>query len=169
MKIDIALVILIVLLTAAIVAAFWKGRWQLIWSGLKQTGRTFRTMWFRILLGMMLGGFIQVLVPSAAIAEWLGPASGLKGILIGSYVGLFLSGGPYVILPIIAAIYHAGAGPGPIISLLAGGMLAIQGLFAWHIPLLGTRLALAQYVLCLFLPPIIGLAGGAVFQLLNLA
>ncbi len=169
MKMDIALLILVVLLTIAITAAFWKGRWQLLCSGLKQTGHTFSSMWFRILLGMMLGGFIQVLVPSATIAEWLGPASGLKGILIGSYVGLFLSGGPYVILPIIAAIYKAGAGAGPIIALLAGGMLAIQGLVTWNIPLLGVRLALAQYVICLFLPPLIGLAGGAVFQLLNLA
>lgn len=165
---DIALLILIVLLAIGITAAFWKGRWQLVWSGLKQTGSTLRSMWLRILLGITFGGLIQVLIPSSLIAEWLGPASGLKGILIGSYAGFFLSGGPYVILPVIATIYHAGAGPGPVISLLAGSMLAIQGLITYYIPFLGIRLAVSKYIICIFIPPLIGLAGGALYQLLNL-
>ena len=165
---DIALLIIIVLLAIAITVAFWKGRWPLVWAGLKQTGYTLQSMWLRILLGMALGGFIQVLVPSASIAEWLGPTSGLKGILIGSYTGLFLSGGPYVILPVVASIYKAGAGAGPVIALLAGGMLSVQGLITWYIPFLGVRLSLAKYIICFFVPPIVGLAGGAVYQLLNL-
>jgi len=163
------LLILVTLLMIAIVAALWKGGWQLLWAGLKQTGHTLKSMWFRVLLGMLLGGFIQVLVPTDFIAQWLGPASGLKGILIGSYVGLFVSGGPYVVMPVIAAIYHAGAGPGPIIALLSGGMLAVQGLITWQIPLMGMRLSLAQYIVLLFVPPILGLAGGALYQLLHLA
>ncbi|MFH1382704.1 MAG: permease [Chloroflexota bacterium] len=169
MKIDLAFWILIVLLGIAFAAAFWKGRWPLIWAGLKQTGRTLRLMWFRVLLGVMLGGFIQVLIPSSAIAEWLGPASGLKGILIASYTGLFLSGGPYVVLPVIAAIYNAGASPGATIALLAGGMLSVQGLIAWHIPFLGVRLSVAQYIICLFVPPVVGLIGGTIYQYLSLA
>ncbi|MBM2825840.1 MAG: hypothetical protein HW402_1504, partial [Dehalococcoidales bacterium] len=60
MKIDAALVILLVLLAFAIMAAFWKGRIPLVWAGLKQAGQTLKSMWFRILLGMALGGFIQV-------------------------------------------------------------------------------------------------------------
>ena len=166
-KIDVALLTLIVLLTACIVIALWKGRWSLLWSGLQQAGRSFRMMWARVLLGMLLGGFIQVLIPKELIAQWLGPASGLKGILIGSYIGLFVSGGPYVIMPIIASVYHAGAGPGPVIALLSGGMLAIQGLITWQIPLLGLRLSIAQYIVLLFFPPVLGLAGGALFQILH--
>lgn len=166
--IDVALLIMIVLLVAALTVAFWKGRWVLVGAGLKQTGRTLKSMWFRILLGMMLGGFLQVLVPSASIAEWLGPTSGLKGILIGAYTGLFLSGGPYVVMPVVAAIYHAGAGAGPVIALLAGGLLNVQGLITFYIPMLGVRLSLANYIICFFVPPLIGLAGGAVYHLLGL-
>ena len=164
---DLALLIMIVLLVFAIAAAFWKGRLPLVWAGLKQTGYTLKSMWLRSLLGMMLGGFIQVLVPSASIAEWLGPASGLKGILIGAYTGFFLSGGPYVVLPVVASIYKAGAGAAPIIALLAGGMLNVQGLITWYIPFLGVRLSLAKYIVAVFVPPLIGMAGGAVYQLLN--
>lgn len=116
---------------------------------------------------MTLGGFIQVLIPSSLIAGWLGPASGLKGILIGSYTGFFFGGGPYVILPVVAAIYKAGAGAGPVIALLAGGVLSVQNLITWYIPILGIRLSVAKYIVAVFLPPLIGLAGGAVFQLLS--
>ncbi|MBI2829872.1 MAG: permease [Chloroflexi bacterium] len=169
MKIDSALLTLVALLIAALVVAFWKGRWQLVWTALKQTGRNFRLMWFRILLGITFGGLIQVLVPKDLIAQWLGPASGLKGILIGSYVGLFVSGGPYVILPVIASIYNAGAGPAQVIALLAGGMLHVQGVITWNIPFFGLRLSLAEYLISLVLPPLIGIAGGALYQLLNIA
>lgn len=165
---DLALLILVAMLFTAMVVAFKKGGWQLLISGFKQAGRTFRSMWLRVLLGMMLGGLIQVLIPSALIAEWLGPTSGLKGILIGSYVGVVMSGGPFVTLPIIASIYTAGAGVGPVIALLTGGMLRVQNLITYSIPFLGVRLALTRYAVCFFVPPLVGLAGAAVYRLLNL-
>jgi len=165
---DLALLILLALLFIAIVTALWKGRWPLLFSGLKQTGSTFKSMWLRILLGMTLGGFIQVLIDPQWIADWLGPTSGLKGILIGSYAGIIMGGGPYVILPIIASIYKAGAGAGPVIALLIGGTLNVQGLITWQIPLLGAKIALTRYFVCFFVPPLVGFAGGAVYQLLNL-
>ena len=164
---DVALLILVALVFMAMVIAFWKGRWQLLISGFKQTGHTFKSMWLRLLLGITFGGFIQVLIPGPLIAEWLGPASGLKGILIGSYAGIIMSGGPYVMLPVIASIYAAGAGVGPVIALLTGGMLGLQGLITWQIPFLGAKLALTRYIVCLFVPPIVGLAGAAVYELLN--
>ena len=163
---DLALIILMILVLAAMIIAFWKGRWQLLFSGFKQTANTFKSMWFRILLGITFGGLIQVLIPGPLVAEWLGPASGMKGILIGSYAGIFMSGGPYVILPVIASIYAAGAGVGPVISLLTGGMLGLQGFITYQIPFLGIKLAFTRYIVCLLVPPIVGLIGAMVYQLL---
>ena len=165
---DVALLILVALVFMAMVIAFWKGRWQLLISGFKQTGRTFKSMWLRLLLGITFGGLIQVLIPTTLLMEWLGPASGLKGILIGSYVGLIMVGGPYVQLPIIASLYQAGAGVGPVIALLtAGNLISLQWLLAWHIPFFGIRIALARYIVCLVVPPLVGLAGDAVFQVIT--
>ena len=53
---DITLVILIVMLSVTLAIAFWKGRWQLIASGLKRGGNIFKSMWLRILIGITLGG-----------------------------------------------------------------------------------------------------------------
>ncbi len=165
---DIALLILIALVFLAIVAVFWKGRWQLLISGFKQAGLTFKSMWLRLLLGIMFGGLIQVLIPTELVAEWLGPASGLKGILIGSYAGIIMGGGPYVMLPIIASIYAAGAGVGPVIAFLVStNLVGVRPLIIWQIPFLGAKIALTRYVVCFFIPPIVGLAGGVVYQLLG--
>lgn len=166
---DIALWILVGMVVVAMVIALWRGRWQLLISGFKQAGLTFKSMWFRLVLGFILGGLIQVLIPSPVIAEWLGPTSGMKGILIASYTGIIMTGGPFVAMPVIASIYAAGAGPGPVIALLVSmNLLSLPGLFTWAIPFLGAKIALTRYVVCLFIPPIIGLAGAAIYPLLSL-
>lgn len=165
---DISLLILVAMVVAAIAIALWRRGWRVIISGFREAGLTFKSIWVRLLLGFSLGGLIQVSIPSGLIAEWLGPTSGLKGILIGSYTGIVITGGPYVSLPIIASIYSAGAGPGPVIALLASmNMLSLPGLFTWAIPFLGARIALTRYVVCLFIPPLVGLAGAAIFRLLS--
>lgn len=166
---DIALWVLVGMVFVAAVAALWKGGWRLLVSGLKQAGLTFKSIWLRLVLGFTLGGLIQVLIPSHLMAEWLGPASGLKGILIGSYAGVVMTGGPYVTLPIVASVYAAGAGPGPVIALLASmNLLSLPGLLTWAIPFLGAKIALSRYVVSIFIPPLIGLAGAAVFRLLSM-
>ncbi len=166
---DITLLILILMVAIAIVTALWKGRWRLIALGFKQAGHTFQSVWLRVLIGFTLGGLIMVLIPDTLIADWLGPASGLKGILVGSYAGIFLTGGPYVALPIIASIYAAGAGIGPTIALLtAMNLISLELLIVWWIPYFGAKIALARYVICLCITPLAGLAGAAIYQLLNL-
>lgn len=165
---DITLLILIVMVFIAIVIALWKGRLQLLFSGFKQAGQLIQQVWLRILLGFILGGLIKVLIPSTLIAEWLGPASGLKGILIGSYVGIIMPGSPYILLPVIASIYTAGAGVGPVISfLVSSGLVSLQMLFVWQIPFLGFKIALTRYIVTFFFPPLVGLAGGVVYQILS--
>ena len=167
-KLDKTLLFLGALVLVALVAAFWQGGSQGILEGLKRAGQLFNTVWLRLLLGFTLGGLVRVLVPSALIARWLGHTSGLKGILIGSYIGVIMPGGPYVSLPVIASIYSAGAGVGPVIALLTGrALLGIQMLVVWQIPFLGMGIPLARYIACLFIPPLVGLAGAAVFRLVT--
>jgi len=167
---DITLLILILMVFTAAVAALWLGGWRLIVSGLKQGGYTVRLVWLRLLLGITLGGLVQVLIPAELIVEWMGPASGPSGILIGSCLGVIMAGGPYVQVPIIASIYKSGAGVGPIIALLAAGnALSLQLLFTWHLPFFGSRLNAARYIACAVALPIIGLVGSVVFSVLSVS
>ncbi len=165
---DISLIILAALVVTAVFTAFLKGGWPLIIEGFRKSYETLLTMWWRVLLGILLGGFIQVLIPRTLVAEWIGPASGLIGILIGSFVGMIITGGAFVVIPVIASIYTAGASAGPIIALItAANLIRIQGVFVWEIPFFGTRIALTRYVICLFIPPLVGLAGSALFRLFS--
>ena len=162
------LAILVGLVVIAVAAAFLKGGGQLAWQGTVQTGRLIESIWLRLPLGFLLGGFIQVLIPRAIIARWLGPESGIKGILIASYAGVIMSGAPYVMLPVVASLYLAGAGPGPVIALVTGQMLlGVQTLIVWQISFLGVGLPLARFLVSLVITPFIGLAGAAVFRLLK--
>ena len=115
---DVSMWVLIGMLSVAMALALWRGGWRMLLSGFKEGALTFKSIWFRLILGFSLGGLVQVAIPSTVIAEWLGPASGMKGILIASYSGVIITGGPFVTLPIIASIFSAGAGPGPVIALL---------------------------------------------------
>lgn len=164
---DSSFIILFTLVASASIIAFWRGGWPLISAGLKSGVRNMKSMWWRVLSGILLAGFLQVLIPRTVIAEWIGPASGFTGVLVGSFAGMILTGGPFVIIPIIASIYASGAAEAPIIALLAAAQLTrVQGLFILDIPFFGTRIALLRYGLCLFIPPLVGLAGGTLFRLM---
>jgi uncharacterized membrane protein YraQ (UPF0718 family) len=165
---DVALAILITLVLAALVFSFSKGGWKLTFLSLAKAGGLFEKIWFRLLLGFLLGGFIQVLIPRSLVAKWLGAESGLKGILIGSYVSMFATGGPFIWLPIVASIYRSGADIGPVLSLItARAILSIQMLVIWQIPFFGAELSFSRYIPCLFVPPIVGLLGKAIFRILG--
>ncbi|MBI4267733.1 MAG: permease [Chloroflexi bacterium] len=152
----------------ALAIAFLKGGWQLTSQGLVQAGRLVETVWFRLILGFTLGGLIQVLIPRDIIARWIGPASGTRGVLIGSYVAIILSGPPYVMIPVAASLYMAGAGAGPIIALLTGqSLLGLQNLITWQIPFLGVGIPISKYIIALIVTPLAGFGGAAIFKLLT--
>ena len=165
-KVDISMLVLIALVLILAVLTFLSGGWQQVGAGASRSVRLLDTIWPRLLLGFFLGGLVHVLVSHELIARWLGPTSGIRGVFIASYVGIFMMGGPFVRLPIIVSIYRRGAGIGPVIALLTGNVLAIHGLLIWQIPFLGVGIPLARYIVCLFIPPLVGLAGAAVYRLL---
>ena len=166
---DVSMWVLVGMLTTAMALAFWKGGRRMLLSGFKEGALTFKSIWVRLVLGFSLGGLIQVVIPSPVIAEWLGPASGMKGILIGSYAGIIITGGPYVTLPVVASIFAAGAGVGPVIALLTSmNLISLPGLLTWAIPFMGVRLALSRYIVCLVIPPIVGLVGSVIYEFLTI-
>jgi uncharacterized membrane protein YraQ (UPF0718 family) len=71
-------------------------------------------------------------------------------------------------MPVVASIYKSGAAIGPVLSMItARGILGFQMLVVWQIPFFGIELSIARYIPCLLVPPIVGLLGQAVFNILN--
>ena len=91
-------------------AALKRG-WTLGWQTMKRN---------TLLLGIafILVGFVNVLSPTNLIQDWIGPDSGLRGLVLAEVIGMLLPGGPYVVFPLIAVLYSSGAGLGPAVTII---------------------------------------------------
>jgi uncharacterized protein len=112
----------------------------------------------RIAMAILIAGFFAVILPSELVASWLGQDSGLTGILIGSVAGGLTPGGPMLSFPIIAILFKAGAGVGPLIAYLtAWSVYAIHRVFAFEIPMMGTHFAVVRLLSSIILPFLAGI------------
>lgn len=116
-----------------------------------------------ILLAFLIVGFVNVLAPEQLIQRWIGPDSGLTGLLVAEIGGMLLPGGPYVVFPLIAVLYQAGAGIGPAVTLITSYMLLALISVAFELPLMGWRFAAVRWGLGIPIPILAGLLAQAVF------
>jgi|Deesub1362A_J573_1020465.scaffolds.fasta_scaffold01811_2 uncharacterized membrane protein YraQ (UPF0718 family) len=117
-----------------------------------------------LLLAFALVGYVQVLAPQDLIQHWIGPASGARGLLVGEIAGMLLPGGPYIVYPLIAALYEAGAGLGPVITMVTSwsalGLLSVS----FELPFLGWRFSLLRLAITLPVPLIAGVLAQWLFS-----
>jgi len=110
-----------------------------------------------LLFAFIAAGMVQVLIPREMIARWIGEGSGLRGILIGTLAGSFVTGGPYVSLPLAAGFLKAGAGIGTIVAFLSGWSLWAFSRWPLEIGILGWKVALIRFVSTFLFAPLAGL------------
>lgn len=117
-----------------------------------------------LLFAFLVAGMVQVLVPSELISKWVGTESGFKGIMIGTVTGAIAPGGPYVSLPLAAALMKSGAGVGTMVAFLTGWSLWAVSRLPMEIGILGWRLTLIRLASTFIFPPIAGLIAQALFS-----
>jgi uncharacterized membrane protein YraQ (UPF0718 family) len=111
----------------------------------------------QIIGGMMVGGFISVLIPNDVVARWLGKESGFRGILIASIAGTITPGGPIISFPVVLALASAGADIGALMAYLtAWATLGLNRIIVWEIPFMGVDFAVLRFVASIPLPFIAG-------------
>ena len=107
----------------------------------------------RIGIGVIGSGFIAEVMPKALIAPWLGPESGLTGVLIATLGGALTPGGPVVGFSIGAAALKSGAGAPQVIAYTtAWALYAIHRLVMWEAPLMPARIVWLRAAVSLPLP-----------------
>jgi uncharacterized membrane protein YraQ (UPF0718 family) len=150
-----------------VILAYIKGS-DLPLRGLQTSWSLLQDVWLPLLLGFLLAGFFDVLVPREFLIKWMGEQSGTKGILIGWLIGLAMPGGPYVVFPIAASLFNQGVGVGPLVTFItAKSLLSPTRLFSWEVPFLGWPFVAARAIPSLLLPPLIGIIGQKLFTLFN--
>ena len=133
---------------------------QLPIKGLIQGGNLFLSLLPRLLVGFALAGLIQQAIPEQVMQRWLGHDAGIKGMLIGSLIGMVLPGGPYVIYPLVAGLKMSGASMGSLLSLVTAKQLfGPVRLIAWEYPLLGGEFVVIRCVVSFLMPLFVGIVG----------
>jgi hypothetical protein len=107
----------------------------------------------RIAIGVIGSGFVAEVLPKALIAPWLGPESGLTGVVIATLGGALTPGGPVVGFSIGAAALKSGAGAPQVIAYsTAWALYAIHRLLIWEVPMMPPRLVWLRAAVSLPLP-----------------
>lgn len=116
-----------------------------------------------LVVAFAIVGYVETLAPQELVSQWLGPNSGWTGLAIGTAAGMLMPGGPYVIFPLIAAIYSSGAGIGPILAMITSWSALALLSVSFELPFLGWRFSVVRLGLGLLVPPMVGLVGMLLF------
>ena len=120
----------------------------------------------RLAVALIAASFLSVLLPEKTVINLIGEASGFRGILIASFLGGFLPGGPMVSFPLVVAFIDAQAGTAQIIALITSwSVLAFHRVAAYEFPLLGTRHTIIRLIASAPLPVIAGSISGILISL----
>lgn len=136
-------------------------------NGVETSALLLRSVARMLVLGMVLAGMTQVILPQEVITRWIGDESGLTGILIGTAVGMLIPGGPYVVIPLAASIFLAGAGVGPVAALItAWNTIPFTRTVMWELPFLGGAFTTSRMLVNLPFPVAAGVLTPPVYHLL---
>ena len=162
---DTTTLILAAVAAILLVIAFWRGR-DLPLAGLLAGGRTLWRNLPLLLLGFVVAGLAQVLIPTDLITRWLGTEAGVKGVLIGCVVGGLVPGAPYATFPIVASLYRAGASMGAVVGFVSAWALWSVSRLPVEIALIDPKPALVRYAVTFIVPPVAGLLAEAIGRML---
>ena len=157
-----AFVILLAMALGLIWAA-WRKDPGLLPKGLNASWKMFVGLLPLLILAFLLAGLIQVAIPPEVIQTWLGEESGIRGILLGTLVGALITGGPYISFPIIAAVFHSGAGIGTTVALITGWAMLGLGQLPFEATFLGPRFMLIRLLTVCLVPILAGCLAGLLF------
>jgi len=135
--------------------------------GLKSAGNLLLQILPLLIFAFIVGGMIQILIPQEIISKWVGAESGFRGLLIGSAIGGFMPGGPYVSMPIVAGLLRTGASIGTMVALITAWSLLAVSRMPMEVGLLGWKFALIRLACVFFFPPIAGLIANKLFSGVN--
>ena len=98
-----------------------------------------------LIFAFLVAGMVQVLLPHDLILKWVGVESGMKGILIGTLAGGLTPGGPYVNLPIVAALLRSGASVGTMVAFVTGWSLWAFARLPMEAGIIGWKFTLIRF------------------------
>ncbi len=132
--------------------------------GLKSAGNLLLQITPLLIFAFIIAGMVQHLVPTEMMSKWVGTESGFRGILIGTAMGGFMPGGPYISLPIAAGLLRVGASVGTMVAFITAWSLWAVARLPLEIGIIGWKFTLIRLACTFFFPPIAGLIANLFFS-----
>ncbi len=139
-------------ITAVLLLFSWKAGPETVNRGFHLAWATTKQNTLLIFLAFLIVGFVNILSPQELVKSWIGPASGWQGIILAEFLGMLLPGGPYVVFPLIAILFQAGAGLAPIITLITSWSTQSLLTIGFELPFMGWRFTLIRWGMGLLIP-----------------
>jgi len=149
-------IIVLWLIMAGLALIAWRRRDVSLKQGAVLGWKTFKRNALVLVLAFIIVGFVEVLSPQSLIEKYLGPQSGWQGLLLAEVIGMLLPGGPYAVFPIIGVIYAAGAGLGPVVTLVTSYSLLAFLTITFELPFMGWRFTAVRWGVGLLVPLLAG-------------
>ena len=139
--------LLLVLALGTFGVALWRGGEPAGKRALRDTGDSIARVLPIMLVAIPMASFLSQLIPPQLAADWLGPDSGMTGVLVATAVGGFIPGGPFVSFPLVLTFIKAGAGAPQMVALItAWAVLGVHRVLTWELPILGARFAVIRLI-----------------------
>ena len=151
-----------VIALALLFIAYQKGGGEHI-LGLKTAGNLLLQIVPLLIFAFIIAGMIQAIIPQELISRWVGTESGFRGILIGSVIGGFTPGGPFISLPIAAGLLRTGASIGTMVAFMTAWSLLSVTRLPLEVGIMGWQFTLIRLACVFFFPPIAGLIANILF------
>lgn len=132
--------------------------------GLKSAGTLLVQMLPLLVFAFIVAGIIPHLVSQETISQWIGSESGIKGILIGTFAGGLLPGGPVVVFPLAVGFLRAGAGIGTIVAFVTGWSLLAFGRLPVELGIMGWKFTAIRFACTFFFAPVAGIIANKLFS-----
>lgn len=119
----------------------------------------------RLPLALLSAAFFSMLVPPDAVTPYVGPDSGLFGVLAAVAFGAIIPGGPILTFPLALVVWRSGAGQAQMIALLASwSVFAAHRIISYELPMMGPRFVALRLASSGWLPILPGLIALGVFS-----
>lgn len=110
--------------------------------------------------GCMIGVFSTLLIPREMVARLVGAESGFTGLLIATFAGVIMPGGPVTVYPVAGAFLAVGADVGAALAFVTSWtLLGYARALVWELPFFGTNFVFWRIVVAPAFPLIVGLLG----------
>ena len=110
--------------------------------------------------GCLIGVFSTLLIPREMVARLVGRESGFLGLLIATFAGVIMPGGPVTVYPVAGAFLAAGADVGAALAFVTSWtLLGYARALVWELPFFGTNFVLWRMAVAPAFPIIVGLLG----------